>query len=123
MRFPSFIRLPRHERFTYEPRYYDPIKEDVERRVSLAKKQHFRESNELGYERISAQWKRNERISKKASITQLLILSILICTLVAYFYLGNLGIYIILGIFALAYIIFKFRKVKSTSKNTDERHH
>lgn len=113
MRFPSFIRLPRHQKFHYEPRYYDPIKEDIERRTKLAKNQLSNEANaELG-ERISMQWNRRENQAKKSSIRQLLIVTALITTVVVYFYFGNNGIYGLLGIFALLYFYFKFKKSKS----------
>ena len=38
----SFFKTPRHQKFDYKPRYWDPAKEDVEERVRLAK----RESND-----------------------------------------------------------------------------
>ena len=36
MKFPSLIKIPRHQRFHLKPRYYDPIKEDVENRETTA---------------------------------------------------------------------------------------
>ncbi len=116
MRFPSFIRLPRHQKFQYEPRYYDPIKEDIERRISLAKKQHSVESNADAKERISAHWKRNERSARKASVLQLVILAVLVSTVVAYFYLGNTGLYIMIGIFIFAYCIYRFNMLRKAEK-------
>jgi hypothetical protein len=32
MRLPSIIRLPKYQRFGVQPRYYDPVKEDIARR-------------------------------------------------------------------------------------------
>ncbi|QNL22321.1 hypothetical protein HZR84_10335 [Hyphobacterium sp. CCMP332] len=110
MRFPSFIRLPRHQKFHYEPRFYDPVKEDLDRRISLAKKQIPDDSNDSTRERISAQWKRTERNSQKASFRQLIILIILISSVVLYFYFGNNGIYGIIGTLIVGYLIFKYKQ-------------
>lgn len=120
MRFPSFIRLPRHQKFHFEPRYYDPVKEDLERRVSLAKKQSSGQTNESQNERFSSQWRRNERNEKKASIRQLLIVAFLISSVLAYFYFGNNGIYIILAVLFLSYVVFKLRQFRNSSRTSDE---
>ena len=120
MRFPSFIRLPRHQKFHYEPRYYDPIKEDLDRRISLAKKQNPDDSNDPRRERISSQWKRTEKNEKKASLRQLLILVFLISSVAAYFYFGNNGIYGILAVLIIGYLLFKFRQLRNSSSSIDE---
>jgi len=33
----SFFKKPKHQRFEYNPRYYDPKKEDLETRLRLAR--------------------------------------------------------------------------------------
>lgn len=33
----SFFKAPRHQKFEYKPRYWNPEKEDLDRRVRLAK--------------------------------------------------------------------------------------
>ncbi len=35
MKIPSIIKIPRHQRFHIEPRYYDPVKEEIEQREKL----------------------------------------------------------------------------------------
>ncbi len=37
MKIPSLNRLPNHKRFDYTPRFYDPVKEDLENRKSHIK--------------------------------------------------------------------------------------
>jgi len=32
MKLPSIIRVPKHQRFNYEPRHFDPIKEEMKER-------------------------------------------------------------------------------------------
>ena len=39
MRLPSLIRLPKHQRFSFQPRHYDPVKEEIEERVSKIKRE------------------------------------------------------------------------------------
>lgn len=37
MKFPSFSRINKNRKFHYEPMYYDPVKEDLDKRVQMAK--------------------------------------------------------------------------------------
>ena len=37
MKFPSLIRLPKNKKFNVKPRHYDPIKDDIDQRVSKIK--------------------------------------------------------------------------------------
>lgn len=37
MKFPSLIKTPRNKKFNFEPRHYDPVKEDLEQRISKTK--------------------------------------------------------------------------------------
>lgn len=39
MGIPRFIKLPRHKRFSYSPRYWDPEKEEREERVRRIKQE------------------------------------------------------------------------------------
>lgn len=34
----SFVRLPRNQKFNYEPRYFDPLKEEIDERRDLTLK-------------------------------------------------------------------------------------
>lgn len=42
----TFFKINRYKRFDFIPRYYDPIKEDLERRVDMAKSDLRRELRE-----------------------------------------------------------------------------
>ena len=37
MKIPSLSRMPKYKRFNFEPRYYDPIKEDIQNRTERIK--------------------------------------------------------------------------------------
>jgi hypothetical protein len=110
MRFPSFVRLPKHQKFHFEPRYYDPIKEDIEQRINLVKNEKSHEGNTKTSERISAIWERNKRQSRQSSIRQILIMFILVSGVCLYFYFGNTGIYILIGLISLVYLSFRIKK-------------
>ena len=41
MKFPSLIRLPKNKKFSVKPRHYDPVKDDIEQRVSKIKNENL----------------------------------------------------------------------------------
>jgi t-SNARE complex subunit (syntaxin) len=51
MKLPSFIKLPRHKKFAYRPRYYDEAKEEMKDRVERIKQEIEREE---GKDTVSA---------------------------------------------------------------------
>ena len=54
MKLPRIIRVPKHHKFNYTPRHYDPKKEDLDRRIEIAKGQQG-DSAEATKERIKFQ--------------------------------------------------------------------
>ena len=38
MKLPSLVKLPKHKRFEFRPRHYDPINEELQERVEKIKK-------------------------------------------------------------------------------------
>ena len=43
MKFPSIFRTSSHQRFDIKPRYYDPVKEEIEQRTSRIKQELLEE--------------------------------------------------------------------------------
>lgn len=37
MKFPSLVKLPKYKKFNFEPRYYDPVKEEIDMRTQKIK--------------------------------------------------------------------------------------
>lgn len=37
MKFPSLVKLPKYKKFNFEPRYYDPVKEEIDMRSQKIK--------------------------------------------------------------------------------------
>jgi hypothetical protein len=101
MKFLSvFTKAPKHQRFNYSPRFYDPLKEELEERESRIKLEIAREKGTLkpedlnGYRgRISGAFqtarKRSNPVSAGTSATML-----------------RLGIFLFLTIFIIAFLEF-----------------
>jgi hypothetical protein len=117
MKLPSLTKKPKYQQFRVEPRYYDPIKEDIENRTSRIKSEMgISESEDLdvGYSsQISGSFRKNMKhatgIVDQSSMLRLIILIILILFVGGFVYIGTEVFYL-----ALLYIPFylwkKFRK-------------
>ncbi|MDQ3393555.1 MAG: hypothetical protein M3512_05515 [Bacteroidota bacterium] len=107
MKIPSLTRMPQYKRFNITPRYYDPIKEDIDNRTERIK-------NEMSLANRTAEIRsglqkdflRQERASRKATVTQLLIIVLLIGTGAGWLMYGNNVFYYFL-IFVPFYIFFR----------------
>lgn len=87
MKIPSIFRLPQHKRFTYVPRYYDPIKEDIVNRTERIKKElgiSVEESTQyvpkLGNfrSRLAEVYGKRQRAEKRPMLIQLFIAVLLL---------------------------------------------
>mgnify|MGYP005999274857 CR=1 FL=1 len=118
MKIPSIIRIPRHQRFHIEPRYYDPVKEEIEQRTSRIKKEleiehaenELNEQDDAGYRIARAFSGRIVRRERNTSgIFQFLLMIVLFMSFIGYLYLGNVALYF-LGLFMILFVYMKFRK-------------
>ncbi len=106
MKFPSLFRTPRHQRFTMSPRYYDPVKEEMEARVSQIKsemkqggeKEMKREMGQHFQSRITGSFARRSSRTNSINMMQMVILALLLGTIAGYWYFGNLALYIMFGL-------------------------
>ena len=86
-KFPSIFKLPGHQKFNYAPRFYEPIKEDIDNRRALIESS-IRREKKLSIQnpeeaaqyrnRISMAYNRRSQIERKSTITQVIIAAILI---------------------------------------------
>jgi hypothetical protein len=111
-KFPSLIRLPSHKRFNYEPRHYDPIKEEIENRIATIKREMGQSDDEGEYKSgISGAFRRNQE--SKATISsgflQLIIFTVLFGGFVGWIFYGNLVLYI-LSAFIPVYLFLRLRR-------------
>jgi len=80
MKLPTLTRLPKHRRFSFEARYYDPIKEEVALKEKSARKLlsgkkgiESEEDVHLMRERISGSFKRKTADGKRSFLIQAVI--------------------------------------------------
>lgn len=115
MKFPTLTRLPNNRRFNIEPRYYDPIKEDIEERTSRIK-QEISQLREGGSSQqgsgIAGSFSRRANYTKNANILQMIILISLIIFIGGYLLYGNDIFYI----FVLIVPIYFFIRIRKYSK-------
>jgi hypothetical protein len=96
MRLPSLIRLPNHQRFKFQARHYDPVKEEIEERVSKIKHDMELEKNlraSRNGSAIQGSFKAKSDLTKgagpSASGIQLIIALFLMVTIFGWLYYGN----------------------------------
>lgn len=101
MKFPSLFRTPKYQRFHITPRYYDPVKEEIEARTSRMKRNlelqrgdHPSDEEPYYTSRIAGSLKK-ARSSGKSSVgfMQLVIILLLSGVVVGYLYFGNIALY------------------------------
>ena len=107
MKLPSLSRLPKNKRFNFQPRYYDPIKEEIEERTSRIRKE-LGDSDEYFREHISNAFRRRARTEKTSGIMQFILIISFIVIFFGYIYLGNQIFYLFLLLIPL-YIWMKRR--------------
>jgi hypothetical protein len=92
-RFFSIFRVPKHRQFNYEPRYYDPDKEEIRKFVELHRQQKANKEKEtevnIRYEFKSI---RDRSFVAKDNKKRMLRLLVIFAVLVGMFYLLALWI-------------------------------
>jgi hypothetical protein len=101
MKLPRIVRVPKHQKFKYTPRHYDPKKEDLERRVEMAKGQQGN-SPEAAKARIKSQLRRgrnsNPRLRKQLVFkSNMLLLGIIVVLVIGLFIMINVYLPEIMG--------------------------
>ncbi|SHK73433.1 hypothetical protein SAMN04488028_10819 [Reichenbachiella agariperforans] len=116
MKIPSFIKTSRYSRFHIEPRYYDPIKEEIEGKMKAARERLNRQGEEgssIEYQSsISAAFGKRERRSGQTSIVQLGLAMAIFALVVGWLFFGNDVFYVFLLLSPL-YFYFRLRKRKA----------
>ena len=109
MKIPSLSRLPKNKRFNFQPRYYDPIKEEMEERTSRIKKE-LGSSSEYYREHISSGFRRRVRREKTSGFMQLIFVIFFVIIFFGYIYFGSQVFYAFL-ILIPVYIWLKSRNI------------
>ena len=113
MKFPSLLKIPTNKRFSVQPRYYDPIKEDIEIRTDRVKrmmdvKDMEGENNpESG---IHGSFSRDSYyIQQKPNALRFSIMILLSAGAIGYLFYGNNALYIMMGLILTFYLYKKIR--------------
>ena len=109
MKLPSIIKIPSYQRFNYEPRHYDPIKDDIdERRKRIRRSMEANRSNEsyTSRSRLEGAFRRRGAVEDNSGFLRLIIGAVLFAGVIGYLYFGNIAIYITAGL-VLGYMVIK----------------
>lgn len=124
MKIPSlFIKTPKHRRFSYMPRHYNPLEEERRQREERIRaelglnvnKEESTSADDLGYrQRIAGSFRGAKKTATpqadpSASMLRLIVLTFLAVWLIAYLQYGSTSFYALLLIIPF-YLYLKFRK-------------
>jgi Flp pilus assembly protein TadB len=116
-----FAKTPAHQRFQFQPRYFDPQKEELDNRVERIKNQLAKERGEVAETTdnpsdyrsrmvgaIQAARKRNSKKGGQVVIVRLAILLFLTLIIMAFITWGNQALYLLIGIIPI-YLWMRFK--------------
>ena len=109
MKVPSIVRLPKPKKFNFEPRYYDPVKEDIAIRTARIKQEMSQTHQEFVRSNISGSFARRERENRDISLLQLVLVVFLFGLTFGYIYFGNAVFYLLWAVVPV-YLFFRLRK-------------
>jgi len=109
MKIPSLFQMPNFKRFNFEPRYYDPVKEDIKNRMARIKSDLSEESL-LTYRRSmhEAFQKRDQQV-RRVNFMQLILIIIMLGAIAGWLFFGNIVLYIFIVAFPL-YVWLRTRR-------------
>lgn len=111
MRFPSLFRVPKYQQFEIKPRYYDPIKEEIQERTERIKQEM--EGNETGeYRPAHISFRRKTRSAPMTSMLQLLIAVVLGMLILGWLQFGNEIFYYALWLIVPGYLLFRLKSLR-----------
>lgn len=117
MKFPSLVKLPKYNKFNFEPRYYDPVKEEIDVRTGRIK-QEIEAQEAAGLtasdrarfkSEMDSVFKRRADEDRKSGIMQVVFILLFFSIFVGYLFYGNNVIYAAL-ILIPAYIFYRRRQ-------------
>ncbi|MCP4520496.1 MAG: hypothetical protein GY827_02175 [Cytophagales bacterium] len=96
MKLPSFFKTPRHRQFEYQPRYYDEVKEDIEKRTQRIKAELNKDldSDEVRVSQIRGSFQNARQETETRKIPFIFVLIILLSSATfGYIYTGNITVF------------------------------
>ena len=119
MKFPSLVKLPKYNKFNFDPRYYDPVKEDIENRTRRIKEELESEKRidpadrERFCREMNDVFKRRAVEDRSTSMIQVTFIVLFLSVFAGYLFYGNNALYVA---FILVPIYILYRKRSFTSK-------
>lgn len=110
MKIPSLSRMPKYKRFKFEPRYYDPVKEDIQNRTERIKGELKVTSGAGHREQIKSAFSRREQRERSSDFMQLLLIVIMLGGFAGWLIYGNVSLYVFLVVISI-YIYLRTRKI------------
>lgn len=107
MKIPSLTKIPTHQKFKYEPRFYDPVKEDLAQRTQRIKSEMGLNSGSGYRSNIRQAFHRRSKENQRSNITQLVIIILLVGTFLGFIYYGEIVLYISMALLAVYIFISK----------------
>ncbi len=113
MKFPRFIRVPQYKRFHIEPRYYDPIKEEIDFRTKQIERELT--NSKLGNytPNFQGSFKRKVTRGSNVAILRFIIFMVIGGSIFGYSYLGPDFLYIFFLIIPV-YAYFRLKRGRKT---------
>ncbi len=108
MKIPSLFRIPDYKRFNFEPRHYDPVKEDIKNRVARIKADLSEEPLSTHRQSIHEAFQKRDRQIKRVNLMQMILIIIMMGTIAGWLFFGNVAFYVFLVVFPV-YIWFRTR--------------
>ncbi|MGF1636552.1 MAG: hypothetical protein ACFCUU_05720 [Cyclobacteriaceae bacterium] len=109
MRIPTLTRLPKNKRFNIQPRYYDPVKEDIKERTERIRGELLNKTADQYRSNISAAFTKRRRSEKLVGGMQIVLIVLMMGTFVGWLYYGNIALYVFAVLFP-AYIYLRSRR-------------
>ena len=109
MKLPSIIKIPSYQRFNYEPRHYDPVKDDIDerrRRIRRSLEAEKKRGEYSSRSRLEGSFRRRKAVEDNAGFLRLIIGAVLFAGVIGYLYFGNIAIYLAAGL-VLTYVVIK----------------
>ena len=109
MKIPSIFRVAKYQRFNIQPRYYDPVKEDLDKRTARIRRELRNEQNGSKPESIRDAFQSRKSSNRSADLFQLLMIVIVAVSIGGYIMYGA-SVYFALFLLIPLYMIVRRRR-------------
>lgn len=109
MKLPLIFKQPQYKKFHYEPRYYDPIKEEIREKTEMFKKMKENGEDEYVHSSISQAFARRSRVRRQGNAMSFVFIVAFVLIALSYIFYGNMALWAFFIILPI-YIFIKLRR-------------